>query len=84
VHLVTDRRADAFAEAVPGVTIDRVRAGRLGGGPLQAVFGLAELAVGMVQARRLLRRLRRRRWSASAAIRRCRRCSPPRSSACRR
>src|SRR5665213_323965 len=57
VHLLTDRRADAFAAAVPGVTIDRVRAGRLGGGPLHAAYGLAELAVGIVQARRLLRRL---------------------------
>ena len=57
VHLLTDRRADAFAEAVPGVTIDRVRAGQLGGGPLHAAYGLAELALGMVQARRLLRRL---------------------------
>jgi len=57
VHLLTDRRADAFAAAVPGVTIDLVRAGRFGGGPLHAAYGLAELAVGMVQARRLLRRL---------------------------
>jgi UDP-N-acetylglucosamine--N-acetylmuramyl-(pentapeptide) pyrophosphoryl-undecaprenol N-acetylglucosamine transferase len=57
VHLLTDRRADAFAAAVPGVTIDRVRAGQLGGGPLHAAYGLAELAVGMVQARRLLRRM---------------------------
>src|SRR6202035_4727910 len=32
VHLLTDRRADHFAAAVPGVTIDRVRAGRFGGG----------------------------------------------------
>jgi UDP-N-acetylglucosamine--N-acetylmuramyl-(pentapeptide) pyrophosphoryl-undecaprenol N-acetylglucosamine transferase len=57
VHLLTDSRATAFADAVPGVTIDRVRAGRLGGGPLHAAYGLAEMAVGMVQARRLLRRL---------------------------
>jgi UDP-N-acetylglucosamine--N-acetylmuramyl-(pentapeptide) pyrophosphoryl-undecaprenol N-acetylglucosamine transferase len=57
VHLLTDRRADNFAASVPGVTIDLVRAGRLGGGPLHAAYGLAELAVGMVQARRLLRRL---------------------------
>ena len=57
VHLLTDRRADAFAASVPGVTIDLVRAGRFGGGPLHAAYGLAELAVGMVQARRLLRRL---------------------------
>ena len=58
VHLLTDRRADAFAASVPGVTIDRVRAGRLGGNPLHAAYGLAEIAVGVVQARRLLRRLK--------------------------
>jgi UDP-N-acetylglucosamine--N-acetylmuramyl-(pentapeptide) pyrophosphoryl-undecaprenol N-acetylglucosamine transferase len=57
VHLLTDRRADAFAASVPGVEIDLVRAGRLGGGPLRAAYGLAELALGMMQARRLLRRL---------------------------
>ncbi|MFZ2006900.1 MAG: undecaprenyldiphospho-muramoylpentapeptide beta-N-acetylglucosaminyltransferase, partial [Stellaceae bacterium] len=57
VHLLTDRRADSFAASVPGVAIALVRAGRFGGGPLHAAYGLAELAVGMVQARRLLRRL---------------------------
>jgi UDP-N-acetylglucosamine--N-acetylmuramyl-(pentapeptide) pyrophosphoryl-undecaprenol N-acetylglucosamine transferase len=57
VHLVTDRRTDALAASVPGMTIDLVRAGRLGGGPFHAAYGLAELAVGMVQARRLLRRI---------------------------
>jgi len=57
VHLLTDRRADAFAASVPGVTIDLIRAGQLGGGPLHAAYGLAELALGMMQARRLLRRL---------------------------
>jgi len=57
VHLLTDRRADTFAAAVPGVTIDLVRAGWFGGGPLHAAYGLAELALGIVQARRLLRRL---------------------------
>ena len=34
-----------------------VRAGRIGGGPVRAAHGLAELAAGAVQARRLLRRL---------------------------
>jgi UDP-N-acetylglucosamine--N-acetylmuramyl-(pentapeptide) pyrophosphoryl-undecaprenol N-acetylglucosamine transferase len=57
VHLLTDRRADAFAASVPGVAVDLVRAGQLGGGPLHAAYGLAELALGMMQARRLLRRL---------------------------
>lgn len=57
VHLLTDRRADAFAASVPGIAVSRVRAGRLGGGPIHAAYGLAELAVGIIQARRLLRRL---------------------------
>ena len=43
VHLLTDRRADAFAAAVPGVTIDLVRAGRFGGGPLHAAYGLDKI-----------------------------------------
>jgi UDP-N-acetylglucosamine--N-acetylmuramyl-(pentapeptide) pyrophosphoryl-undecaprenol N-acetylglucosamine transferase len=57
VHLATDSRADAFAEHVPGVAVCQVRAGRLGGGPVHAAYGLAEMALGIVQARRLLRRL---------------------------
>ena len=57
VHLLTDSRANAFAEGVPGVWIHCVRSGRLGGGPVRAAHGLAELAAGAVQARRLLRRL---------------------------
>ncbi|HZE46111.1 MAG TPA: glycosyltransferase, partial [Xanthobacteraceae bacterium] len=57
VHLATDRRADAFAEKVPGVTVCQVRAGRFGGGPLYLVYGVAEMGLGIVQARRLLRRL---------------------------
>lgn len=57
VYLATDRRADAFAAAVPGVEICRVWAGRLGGGPLQSAYGIAEMAVGVVRARHLLRRL---------------------------
>ncbi|TMK31413.1 MAG: UDP-N-acetylglucosamine--N-acetylmuramyl-(pentapeptide) pyrophosphoryl-undecaprenol N-acetylglucosamine transferase, partial [Alphaproteobacteria bacterium] len=55
VHLATDRRADAFAEKVPGVTVCQVRAGRFGGGPLHLAYGVAEMALGIVQARRLLR-----------------------------
>lgn len=57
VHLMTDRRADAFAAAVPGVAVERVRAGRLGGNPIHTAYGLAEMALGIVQARRHLRRL---------------------------
>ena len=57
VVLATDRRTDAFARAVPGVEIHQVRAGRIGGGPIRAARGVAETAIGIVQARRLLRRL---------------------------
>jgi UDP-N-acetylglucosamine--N-acetylmuramyl-(pentapeptide) pyrophosphoryl-undecaprenol N-acetylglucosamine transferase len=57
VHLATDRRTDAFAAALPGVAISEIWAGRLGGGPLQTACGAAEMAVGLVQARRLLRRI---------------------------
>jgi UDP-N-acetylglucosamine--N-acetylmuramyl-(pentapeptide) pyrophosphoryl-undecaprenol N-acetylglucosamine transferase len=56
VLLATDRRADAFAASVPGVAVSLIWAGRLGGGPIQSVHGLAEMAVGLMQARRLLRR----------------------------
>src|SRR5207302_7826353 len=38
--------------------IREVRSGRLGGNPLQSACGVAAMAVGLVQARRLLGRLR--------------------------
>jgi UDP-N-acetylglucosamine--N-acetylmuramyl-(pentapeptide) pyrophosphoryl-undecaprenol N-acetylglucosamine transferase len=57
VHLASDRRADAFAAAVPGVEICQISAGRIGGGALQSAYGIAETAIGIMQARRLLRRL---------------------------
>jgi len=57
VDLASDDRADAFARRLSGVETHRVRAGRFGGGPGQAVQALAELALGAVQARQLLRRL---------------------------
>jgi UDP-N-acetylglucosamine--N-acetylmuramyl-(pentapeptide) pyrophosphoryl-undecaprenol N-acetylglucosamine transferase len=57
VHLLTDTRVDALAGRLPGLDIHRVRAGRLGGGPVHAARGLAALALGTLEARRLLRRL---------------------------
>ena len=57
VHLLSDARADAFVGRVPGIEVHRVRAGTLGGGPAHAAHALGELALGALQARRLLRRL---------------------------
>ncbi|MGE5271682.1 MAG: undecaprenyldiphospho-muramoylpentapeptide beta-N-acetylglucosaminyltransferase [Thiohalocapsa sp.] len=57
VHLASDRRADAFAGALPGTAVSRVRAGRLGGGVLQTGWGLLVMLAGLGDARRLLRRL---------------------------
>lgn len=58
VSLFTDSRVDALAATIPGIAIQRVTAGRLAGGPARAAYGLAEIAVGTMQARRLLRRSR--------------------------
>jgi len=57
VHLASDGRADAIARRLAGVETHRVRAGRFGSGPGQAIQALAELALGAMQARQLLRRL---------------------------
>jgi UDP-N-acetylglucosamine--N-acetylmuramyl-(pentapeptide) pyrophosphoryl-undecaprenol N-acetylglucosamine transferase len=57
VHLLTDARADAFAGRVSGIEIHQVRAGRLGGGAASSAHALGALALGALQARRLLRRL---------------------------
>lgn len=57
VHLLTDSRAEAFAARLPEIAIHQVRAGRFGGGAAHAAQALSELALGVLQARRLLRRL---------------------------
>jgi len=57
VHLLSDARADTFAMDFPGVGIHHIRAGRFGGGPANSAHALGELVLGMLQARRLLRRL---------------------------
>lgn len=57
VHLVSDQRVEAFARRVPEIEMHYVRAGRLGGGPAHAAQALGEMALGALQARRLLRRL---------------------------
>jgi UDP-N-acetylglucosamine--N-acetylmuramyl-(pentapeptide) pyrophosphoryl-undecaprenol N-acetylglucosamine transferase len=57
VQLVSDVRAEAFAGRFPEVETHHVRAARLGGGAAHAAHALGELAIGTLQARRLLRRL---------------------------
>ena len=57
IHLASDGRADAIARGLAGVETHRVRAGRFGGGPGRAVQACAQLALGVIQARQLLRRL---------------------------
>lgn len=57
VALVTDRRGQAFGDRVPGVELHRIHAGRFGAGVAAKLAGLAELALGRIEAGRLLRRL---------------------------
>lgn len=57
IALVTDRRGQAFGERLPGVALHRIRAGRLGAGLVSKVVGIAELALGTLEAGRLLRGL---------------------------
>ena len=57
VALVTDRRGQAFGEQLGGVELHRIRAGRLGAGLVSKVVGIAELALGTLEASRLLRAL---------------------------
>jgi len=57
VHLMSDARVDNFAGHVAGIETHHVRAAQLGGGAAHAAHALGELALGTLQARRLLRRL---------------------------
>jgi UDP-N-acetylglucosamine--N-acetylmuramyl-(pentapeptide) pyrophosphoryl-undecaprenol N-acetylglucosamine transferase len=58
VHLVTDKRTNVFGERGIEAKVHHVRAARPTGSPAQAARGLAELAAGIVQAHRLLLRLK--------------------------
>ena len=58
VALVTDRRGQTFTERLPGVTLHRIPAGRLGAGIFQKAMGVAELLLGTLAAGRILRGLR--------------------------
>jgi UDP-N-acetylglucosamine--N-acetylmuramyl-(pentapeptide) pyrophosphoryl-undecaprenol N-acetylglucosamine transferase len=59
VALITDRRGSGFGGALPDVETHRIRAGQITGrGLIARIKGLALLALGTVEARALLRRLR--------------------------
>jgi UDP-N-acetylglucosamine--N-acetylmuramyl-(pentapeptide) pyrophosphoryl-undecaprenol N-acetylglucosamine transferase len=57
IALVTDSRGTAFGDSVAGVETHRIRAASFSGGILTKLKGLIQLGVGLLQARRLLRRL---------------------------
>src|SRR6185437_15720390 len=62
VALVTDRRgqafgADAFGKSGAAVATHRIRAGRFDTGMIGKALGIAELLLGIAQARALLRRI---------------------------
>lgn len=57
VALITDRRGQAFGDKLPGVALHRIRTGRFGAGLVSKVVGMAGLALGTLEAGRLLRAL---------------------------
>jgi UDP-N-acetylglucosamine--N-acetylmuramyl-(pentapeptide) pyrophosphoryl-undecaprenol N-acetylglucosamine transferase len=57
VHLLSEARVEALTGGIAGLEVHRVRAGRFGNGPAQSAHAFGELALGALQARRLLRRL---------------------------
>jgi len=57
VHLLSDARTQAFEGRGAEIETHHVRAAQIGGGAAHAAHALGELALGTLQARRLLRRL---------------------------
>jgi UDP-N-acetylglucosamine--N-acetylmuramyl-(pentapeptide) pyrophosphoryl-undecaprenol N-acetylglucosamine transferase len=57
VHLVTDERTDGFLRDLPNVCVHRVRAGRPGGNPVDMLQAAIGIGIGVLQGRRLLRKL---------------------------
>lgn len=58
VALVTDRRGRAFGDALPEVEVFRIHASAPSGSIVARLRGVAELALGTLQAQRLVSRLR--------------------------
>ena len=57
VALITDQRGQAFGEALPAVTVHRIRASRLPRHTIDRIKALIEMGLGGLEARRLLGRL---------------------------
>jgi len=59
VALVTDRRGGAYGETLQKIDTHKLRAGQVTGrGPVARLLGLADIAVGIFQARALLKKLK--------------------------
>jgi len=59
VALVTDKRGGAYGETLSTIATHKIRAGQVTGrGPAAKLLGLADVALGALQARGLLKRLR--------------------------
>ena len=58
VVLVTDRRGNAFGDALPEVEVHRIRASSFGSGIMGKIRGVVELTIGAFQARRLIAKLK--------------------------
>jgi UDP-N-acetylglucosamine--N-acetylmuramyl-(pentapeptide) pyrophosphoryl-undecaprenol N-acetylglucosamine transferase len=59
VALVTDKRGGAYGDTLSTITTHKIRAGQVTGrGPVAKLLGLADVALGTLQARGLLKRLR--------------------------
>lgn len=57
VTLVTDRRGQAFGDSLPEVPVHRVRAASPGGGLVGKLKAAVQMALGLLEARSLLRQL---------------------------
>jgi UDP-N-acetylglucosamine--N-acetylmuramyl-(pentapeptide) pyrophosphoryl-undecaprenol N-acetylglucosamine transferase len=58
VHLATDRRTESFGRDFPAEAIHVISAGTVSGGVRGLVTGVARLGRGLLEARRLIRRIR--------------------------
>lgn len=59
VALVTDRRGGAYGKTLKNIETHKLRAGQVTGrGPIARLLGLADIALGTLQARSLLKRLK--------------------------